>query len=272
MGRLPGCPKRGGRGPGTHHSRRKRSKDQSTFSTGRREGAGTAHTTPATLHANRNDHSFAESTTTPSNTYHLAPEADHSTSNAIAPNSRSQAHQCVRQQSHFSLPEAQLECTKSRLEEPEAENGPDYYFRDTSVTPLRLMEDGRENQEGILLKTLRPYRTYSLRLAKKPSSHQQEQDSSFSNGPSRSHFGLFTGQQLPENDVTYKNNSSGELAGKGCSTMVHCRSCQTITARGYTPDNERNEMREVEAREDEKSESECSEPHSELEVIMTTSC
>lgn len=279
MGRLPGCPKRGGRGPGTHHhhhSRRKRSNDQSTYSTGRRELAGTAHTTPATLHATRNDHSFADSTTTPSNTYHLAPEADFESSNAMAPTNRSQAAlQCVRQQSHFSLPEAQLECAKARLEEPETENGPDYSFQDTSTTPLRLMEDGRENHEGILLKTLRPYRTYSLRVARKASPHHQEQDSSFSNGPSRSHFGLFSGQQFTGDDNTHKNNSSGALSPKGCSTMVHCRSCQTITARGTTPDKEREEVRE-EPREDEEeeasSESECSEAHSELEVIMTTAC
>lgn len=136
------------------------------------------------------------------------------------------------------------------------------------------MEDGRENQEGILLKTLRPYRTYSLRLAKKSSPHQQEQDSSFTNGPSRSHFGLFTGQHLPGDDITHKNNSSGGLAAKGCSTIVHCRSCQAITARGSTPDKERDEVREDKTQEDEKasSESECSEAHSELEVIMTTTC
>lgn len=192
---------------------------------------------------------------------------------------RSQAAlNCSRQQSHFSLPEAQLECTKSRHEEPEAENGPDYSFNDTSATPLRLMEDGREGQEGILLKTLRPYRTYSLRVAKKPSLHQQEQDSRLSNGPSRSHFGVFGGQPLTGDDMTCRNNASAGSAPRGCSTMVHCKSCQAITARDATPDGERDDEmqeKEDEGREDDdeaSSESGCSDPHSEMEVIMTTSC
>ena len=184
------------------------------------------------------------------------------------PNARPQTTlECVRQQSQFSLPEAQLECAKARLEEPEAENGPDYYFQDTSSTPLRLLEERRERQDGILLKNLRPYRTYSLRIARKTSPGPQEQDSSFSNGPSRS---LLSGPHL----TGYKNNSSGGLSPKGCNTIVHCRSCQTITARGSTPDKEPDEVREEEPQKDEaaSSESECSEPHSELEVIMTTSC
>lgn len=279
MGRLPGCPRRGGRGPSTHHTRKKRSHDQSTFSTGRREGGGTAHTTPATLHATRNDHSFAESTTTPSNTYQLAPEADLDNTDAILPSGRSQAAlRCSRQQSHFSLPEAQLECTKSRLEEPEADNGPDCSFHDTPATPLRHLEDGREGQEGILLKTLRPYRTYSLRLAKKSSLHQQEQDTRLSNGPSRSHYGLFSGHPTPGDDMTCKNNSTAGSVPRSCSTMVHCKSCQAITARDTTPNGERGEVTledEEESREEEdeaSSESGCSDAHSEMEVIMTTSC
>lgn len=197
----------------------------------------------------------------------------------MAPSDRSQVPlKCSRQQSHFSLPEAQLECTKSRQEEPEAENGPDYSFHDTSATPLRLMEDGRESQEGILLKTLRPYRTYSLRVAKRPSLHQQEQDCRLSNGPSRSHFGLFGVQPLPGDDMTCRNNASAGSAPRGCSTMVHCKSCQVITARDATPDGEREDEiqeNENEDREDDdeaSSESGCSDPHSEMEVIMTTSC
>lgn len=60
--------------------------------------------------------------------------------------------------------------------------------------------------------------------------------------------------------------------------MVHCKSCQAITARGATPDEERDDElqeNEDEGREDDdeaSSESGCSDPHSEMEVIMTTSC
>lgn len=169
-----------------------------------------------------------------------------------------------------------MECTQSRLEEPEAENGPDYSFHENSATPLRLLEE-QEGQEGILLKTFRPYRTYSLRLAKRSSLHQQEQDNRLNNGPSRSHFGLFGGQALPGDDAVRKNSPSVWSAPRACSTMVHCKSCQAITSRDATPDGERDEVmqEEEEGREEEdeaSSESGCSDAHSEMEVIMTTSC
>lgn len=268
-----------------HHVRKKRSHDRSTFSTGKRDVAGTAHTTPATLHAMRKIPSQADSTTTPSNTYYVTPEAELDTSDAALPPLQKVASHCIRHCSRFSLQEAQLECTKARQQDPKADCHQacclqECCLQETPNTAVKQLGEGpsrgsRENSEGIMLKTLKPYRSYSLRLSRN-SSRAKEQDSSFTNGPSRTHVTCSnshynSGELISNTDLTQKNRlhviSVPEIP-EGCSKQAKCATCRSLET-GASSEEEEEQQQQMER----SSQSGCSDARSEFEeVIITTAC
>lgn len=281
-----------------HHGRHKKRSRESTLSSGRRGDAGgcpgTAHTTPVTQHASSRHaaSSLGDSTTTPSNTYcHIPPDGDALLGPAAANGATAapDIFQNRRKSSRFSLPEAQLYCAVARLQDPQMRCD---CLQDHSVhnvvstlqhqaaetmSSMELQQEEEKNDAvsssgGIVLKTMKPYRSYSLRLSRNSSSTRPlVQDSSFSNGPStRTNYSYFAGPQppssihqdsankkYPNGQATSKPEARPDLVVTSTSGCVYSDTCQQETS--SLP----------------SSESGCSDEdvHSELEdVIMTTAC
>ncbi|KAK4317695.1 hypothetical protein Pmani_011241 [Petrolisthes manimaculis] len=273
MGRFPGCSRRSrGATPHHHHHhrhhhhrhRRKRSNDHSTFSTGRREGGGgggtgTAHTTPATRHPTRPTPSLADSTCSP-------PPPQSPRSNILSeeepqppqePQDDAPMTGPPRQNSHFSLPEAQLECTQARLNHSLSSDNNNTTASTTTTTPTTQDHIFLTTQDGVSLSLtpLRPHRTFSLRLSRRPC---------------RTH-----------NGPTTHNHASSSTPGERCPSPDFCfadekeNEGEVVTMRRDTDeDDDEDEYSERSGSEEEGSEASVYEAvQSEVEdVIMTTTC
>ncbi|KAK8737276.1 hypothetical protein OTU49_004422, partial [Cherax quadricarinatus] len=191
------------------------------------------------MHATRNAPSFADSTTTPSNTCNIPPDAELD-SDAGMPAEHTMAPHCLRQCSHLSLQEAQLECAKARLKDPEVECDHECCLLESCSTAREeKTRDGDSSKEpsSIVLKTFKPHRSFSLRLAKN-SSRAKEQDSSFTNGTSKAHFTCTNYpcvQHASRPDPRQKNNhlqvNSVSKTPTGRTNLDLCVSCQSLAPR-----------------------------------------
>lgn len=273
-----------------YQRRRKRAHDRSGFSTGRRDGPGTTHTTPATMRTSRPIPSLAESITTPSNSCHLPLEGDPDTpSDSAVPLHKVVPH-CLRQCSHTSLPESQLECAKARMYDSEAECNQECQLQSCchrqddstsaaeSLTATAAICSHRKEEQSILLKNLKPQRSYSLRLGKRlTSKSQQEQDTSFSNGPTTTQGPCVTCQykkasQQDADDAAPRTALS--QSGSGLEASAESSGSTQYASCSLEP-TQRSSVKRFRRRltSESSSDSGCTDTRSELEeVIMTTAC
>lgn len=218
--------------------------------------------------------------TTPSNSCHLPLEGDTDALSDNVPPHHKVIPQCLRQCSHTSLPESQLECAKARMYDSEAECSQECHLQscchrqdDSATVGLTSRNDvcAHREEQGMLLKNLKPQRSYSLRLGSKKlssSKAQHNQVTSFTNGP-RTCVSCQYKKATKEGVDEMGPKSNGCQSGSTVlETTAECsNSCASVPSQ--------NSLKKLRHRLESESstDSGCTDTRSETEeVIMTTTC